>query len=228
MTHFTDTTIIEMRIVKAKPEFIWHLLHQVETLKTLYEKSGVKVLAIWMTQAGAIHELITLVQYESFAKRVQYKDMRMADKEWVNFDCVCAKYYTETEDFVCKTSVNLPKMETIKPRGKYLIQMYRSKGFLPFDSKKLFETSKELETIEGSNACKTVAILIPFMCKFQCIITIREWPEDSRVDAALNAHKDAVFDPKNWTNLYDVSKTIRSERCVLVRGIPFDKIPCAK
>jgi len=68
-THYTDTTLIEIRIVKAKPECKWHLLHQVENLKRLYEKSGVKVLALWMTEAGATHELITVVQHASWATR---------------------------------------------------------------------------------------------------------------------------------------------------------------
>jgi hypothetical protein len=228
MTHYTDTTLVEMRVVKAKPEFIWHLLHQAENLKKLYQKSGVKLLALWMTEAGATHELVTLTQFDSCAARAQYKDLRMTDPEWIKFDCLIAKYFTEVEDFVCKCSINMPTMKTINPKGKYLVQMLRYKGFLPFDSKKLFEATKELEMAEGANACPTIGILIPVMSKKHCLIVIREWPADNKADAALNAYMDVVLDSKNWAHMYDASKHIERERSVLVRGIPFDKLPCAQ
>jgi len=227
MTHYTDTTLVEMRVVKAKPEFIWHLLNQAETLKKLYEKSGVKVLALWMTQAGAAHELVTLTQFASFAKRAQYQDIRTTDPEWIKFDCLIAKYFTEVEDYVCKCSINMPTMKTIKPNGKYLVQMLKYKGFLPFDSKKLFEASKELEMLEGENACPTVGILMPVMTTNHCIIVIREFPEDNRADAAITAYMDCALDGKNWAHNYDTSKHVAPERTVLVRGIPFDKLPTA-
>jgi len=222
--HFTDTMLIEMRIVKAKPECIWHLLTQAETLKKLYEKAGVKVLALWMTTAGATHEFITLTQHTSCTTRAQYKDFRMTDCEWVQFDCTIAKYFTEVEDFVCKTSVNCPTFKTINPTGKYMIQTLRYKGFLPFDSKKLVEITTEIEKLEGENTCKTVGILIPMMSKHQCIIVIKEFPTDNRADAAVSAYLDVVLNPENWMHLHEFAKHIARERTVLVRGIPFDKV----
>jgi hypothetical protein len=224
MTHTHDTTLIEMRVVKAKPECIWHMLHQAENLKRLYEKSGVKVLALWMAQAGASHELITLVQHTSCASRAQYKDFRMTDTEWVKFDITMAKYFTEVEDYVCKTSVNFPTMRTINPTRKYLIQTLRYKGFLPFDSKKMYEASCELEKCEGENACTAVAMLIPMMSKNHNMIVIREWPEDSKADMCMNAYRDAVLDSKNWMHMHDASMHVARERSVLVRAIPFDKV----
>jgi len=227
MTHYTDTTLIEMRIVKAKPEFIWHLLNEAQNLKKLYEKSGVKVLALWMPQSGATHELITLVEFASCAKRAQYKELRMTDPEWVKFDCLIAKYFYSVEDFVCKTSVNMPTMRNINPTGKYLVQMIRYKGFLPFDSKKLFEESKEFERIQGENACPMVGMLIPVMGKRHCIIVIREFPTaDNKADAVFTSYLDAVLDSNNWPRMYETSKHIAREENVLVRGIPFDKLPC--
>jgi hypothetical protein len=219
-----DTTLVEMKVVKAKPECIWHLLHQAENLKRLYEKSGVKVLALWMAQAGATHELVTLVQFPSAAARAQYKDFRMTDTEWVKFDILIATYFTEVEDFLCKTSVNFPTLKTINPTRKYLVQTLRYKGFLPFDSKKLVEASFELEKCEGENATHMVGVLIPQMSKHQCIIVIREWPEDSRADGALTAHLDAVLDSKNWMHMHETAQHVARERSVLVRGIPFDKV----
>jgi hypothetical protein len=225
-THTTDTVLIEMRIVKAKPESKWHMLHQAENLKRLYEKSGVKVLALWMTQAGATHELITLVQHASFAARTQYKEFRMTDTEWVKFDITLSKFITEVEDFVCKTSVNMPTLKTITPTGKYLIQMIKTKGFLPFDSKKLYEASREMERVEGENACHAIGILVPIMSTTQCLIVIREFPEDTKADAALNAYRDAHLDSKNWGLMHDAAQHYARERNVLVRGIPFDKVEC--
>lgn len=222
MTH--DTTLIEMRVVKAKPECIWHLLHQAENLKRLYEKSGVKVLAIWMTQAGATHEMITLVQHTSCASRAQYKDFRMTDTEWVKFDITIAKFFTEVEDYLCKTSVNFPTMRTINPMRKYLVQMLRYKGFLPFDSKKMYEASCELEKLEGENACTAVGMLIPMMCKNHCMIIIREWPEDSKADMCMNAYRDCVLDSKNWMHMHDTAMHVARERSVLVRPIPMEKV----
>jgi len=213
-----------MRVVKAKPECIWHMLHQAENLKRLYEKSGVKVLAIWMTQAGATHEMITLVMHASCSSRAQYKDFRMTDPEWVKFDITIAKFFTEVEDYVCKTSVNMPTMRTINPTKKYLVQMLNYKGFLPFDSKKMFEASKELEMCEGENSCTAVGILVPMMAKKHCLIVIREWPEDTKADAAMNAYRDAVLDSKNWAHMHETSQHVARERSVLVRSIPFDKV----
>jgi len=223
-THHTDTTLIEMRIVKAKPEYIWHLLTQAETLKKLYERSGVKVLALWMTQAGASHEFITLTQHTSCATRAQHKDFRMTDPEWVQFDCTIAKYFTEVEDYICKNSVNFPTLKTINPTGKYLIQMLRYKGFLPFDSKKLAETTIEMERLEGDNGVKTIGILVPLMSKHQCLIVIREWPTDNKADAAVNAYLDVVLDSNNWMHLHEAAQHVTRERSVLVRGIPYDKV----
>jgi hypothetical protein len=223
-THHTDTTLIEMRVVKAKPECIWHLLHQAENLRRLYEKSGVKVLALWMTQAGATHEMVTLVQHASCASRAQYKDFRMTDCEWVKFDITIAKFYTEIEDYLCKTSVNMPTLRTINPTRKYLVQMLRYKGFLPFDSKKLFEASIELEKAEGENCCTAIGILVPMMSKHQCLIVIREWPEDSKADAALNCYRDAILDSKNWAHMHETAQHVARERNVLVRAIPTDKV----
>jgi hypothetical protein len=223
--HTTDTTLIEMRIVNAKPECKWHLLHQAENLKRLYEKSGVKVMALWMTQAGATHELITMVQHASFASRCQYKEFRMTDPEWVKFDITIAKFFTEVEDYLCKTSINMPTMKkTFTPNGKYLIQMIRTKGFLPFDSKKLFEASCEMERCEGENACPAMTILVPIMTTKQCLIVIREFPEDTKADAALNAYRDAHLDSKNWGLMHDASMHYTRERNVLVRGIPMDRV----
>jgi len=222
MTH--DTTLIEMRVVKAKPECIWHLLHQAENLKRLYEKSGVKVLAIWMTQAGATHEMITLVQHTSCASRAQYKDFRMTDTEWVKFDITIAKFFTEVEDYLCKTSVNFPTLRTINPTRKYLVQMLRYKGFLPFDSKKLVEATVELEKCEGENSTHMVGVLVPMMSKHQCLIVIKEWPEDSKADGCLTAYLDAVLDSKNWMHMHETAQHVARERSVLVRGIPFDKV----
>jgi len=219
-----DTTLIEMRVVKAKPEYIWHLLNQAETLKKLYERTGVKVLALWMTQAGATHEFITLVEFTSAAQRAQYKDFRMTDPEFVKFDITIAKYYYEIEDYICKTSVNFPTLKTINPTGKYLVQMLKYKGFLPFDSKKLAEATIELERAEGENSCPAVGILVPMMSKHQCLIVIREWPTDSKADSALNSYRDALLDSKNWPHMYDTSKHVARERSVLVRNIPFDKV----
>jgi hypothetical protein len=223
-THYTDTMLIEMRIVKAKPESKWHLLHQAENLKRLYEKSGVKVLALWMTEAGATHELITLVQHASWATRAQYKEFRMTDTEWVKFDITIAKFFTEVEDYICKTSVNMPTFKTITPNKKYLVQMIRYKGFLPFDSKKLFDTSIEMERTEGTNTCHAVGLLVPVMSTNQRLIVIREWPEDTKADEVMNHHRDAVLDSKNWAHLHDTSKHVARERNVLVRSIPFDKV----
>jgi hypothetical protein len=223
-THLTDTTLIEMRIVHAKPECIWHMLHQAENLKRMYEKSGVKVLALWMTTAGATHEMITLVQHASCASRAQYKDFRMTDPEWVKFDITMAKFFTEVEDFVCKMSVNMPTLKTITPTKKYLIQMLRYKGFLPFDSKKLFEAIKERECIEGENSCHAIGILVPMMSKHQCLIVIREYAEDNQADAHMNAYRDFVHDSKNWAHSYDTAQHVVRERNVLVRSIPFDKV----
>jgi len=223
-THVTDTTLIEMRVVKAKPEFIWHCLHQAENLKRLYEKSGVKVLATWMTQAGATHELITLTQFTSCAARAQYKDFRMTDPEWVKFDITMHKFIFEVEDYVCKTSINMPTLRTITPTKKYMIQMLRYKGFLPFDSKKMFETDMELSRLEGENALTTVGILIPIMSTKHYMIVIREFPEDSKADACLNAYRDVVLDAKNWAHLHDAAQHIARERSVLVKSIPFDKV----
>jgi len=224
-THNThDTTLVELRVVKAKPEYIWHLLHQAENLKRLYEKSGVKVLALWMTQAGATHELLTLVQFPSAASRAQYKDFRMTDTEWVKFDITIAKYFNEVEDYVCKTSVNFPTLKTINPTGKYLVQTLRYKGFLPFDSKKLVEASLELEKLEGENTTRTIGVLVPILSKHQTLIVIREWPEDNRADDALNAYRDAVLDSKNWMHMHETAQHVARERSVLVRGIPFDKV----
>jgi hypothetical protein len=222
MTH--DTTLVEMRIVKAKPECIWHLLHQAENLKRLYEKSGVKVIALWMTQAGATHEMITLVQHNSFAARTQYKEFRMTDPEWVKFDITLHKFVTEVDNFVCKTSVNFPTMRTFNPTRKYVIQMLKYKGFLPFDSKKVYEASCELEKLEGDNACTTVAMLIPMMSKKHCMIVIREFPEDSKADAHLNAYRDVVLDSKNWMHMHDTAMHVARDECILVRTIPFDKV----
>jgi hypothetical protein len=224
MNTHTDTTIIEMRVVKAKPECIWHLLTQAENLRKLYEKTGVKVLALWMTQAGATHEMVTLVQFTSCAARAQYKDTRMTCPEWVAFDCTIAKYYIEIEDYLCKTSVNFPTLKTINPTGKYLVQMLRYKGFLPFDSKKLCEATIELERAEGENACPAIGILVPMMSKHQCLIVIREWPTDNKGDAALNAYRDAILDSKNWAHMLETSTHVARERSVLVRGIPFDTV----
>lgn len=223
-THFTDTTLVELRIVKAKAECRWHLFHQAENLKRMYEKSGVKVLAIWMTHAGACHELVTLVQHVSFAARAQYKEFRMTDTEWVKFDITMAKFFTEVEDFLCKTSINMPTMKTITPTGKYMIQMVRNKGFLPFDSKKYFEASRMMEQVEGDNACHMIGMLIPVMCTMNCMIVIREFPEDTKGDACLNAYKDAHLDAKNWPMMHDASMHYTRERNVLVRSIPFDKV----
>jgi len=223
-THFTDTTLVEMRIVKAKPECIWHLLHQAENLRRLYEKSGVKVLAIWMTTAGATHEMITLVQHASCASRAQYKDFRMTDTEWVKFDITLAKFFTEVEDYVCKTSVNMPTLPVIDPKKKYLIQMIRNKGFLPFDSKKLYDAIKERETVEGENACHAVTILVPMMSKHQCLIVLREYPEDNRADTHLNAYRDFVHDAKNWAHSHDTAQHVARERNVLVRPIPTERV----
>jgi len=223
--HFTDTTLIELTIVKAKPECIWHLLTQAENLKKLVEKSGVKVLGLWMTTAGATHELVTLVQHTSCATRATYKDFRMTDPEWVQFDCTFAKYYTEVENFVCKTSVNFPTLKTINTTGKYLIQMNRYKGFLPFDSKKFTEMTLEMERTEGENSCPLVGVLIPMMSKYQCIICIREFPTDGgRADRAINSYLDFVMDSKNWMNLHDTAQHIVRERSFLVREIPFEKV----
>lgn len=219
-----DTTLVEMRVVKAKPECIWHLLHQAENLKRLYEKSGVKVIALWMTQAGAAHEMITLVQHTSCASRAQYKEFRMTDTEWVKFDVTIHKFITETEDYVCKTSVNFPTMRTINPTRKYVIEMLRYKGFLPFDSKKTFESNCELEKLEGENTCTTVAMLIPMMCPKHCVIMIREFPEDSKADAHLNAYRDVVLDSKNWMHLHDAAMHVARDKTILVRSIPFDKV----
>jgi len=220
----TDTVLIELRIVKAKPECKWHLLHQADNLRRLYEKSGVKVLALWMTSGGATHELITLVQHASFAARVQYKEFRMTDTEWVKFDITMAKFFTEVEDYLCKTSINMPTLKTITPTGKYLLQMIRHKGFLPFDFKKLFEASKEMERVEGENACHAIGMLVPVMSTKQYMIVIREFPEDNRADAALNAYKDAHLDSKNWPMMHDAAQHYSRERNVLVRSIPFDKV----
>jgi len=224
MTSHTDNTIIELRVVKAKPECIWHLLAKAEDLKKLYEKAGVKVLATWMTQSGATHELVTLVQFQSCEARAQYKDFRMTDTEFVKFDITIAKYYYEIEDYICKTSVNFPTIKTINPTGRYLVQMFRYKGFLPFDSKKVFEATIELEKAEGHNSCPAVGILIPVMSKHQCIIVIREFPSADRADAALNAYRDAILDSKNWPHMYETAQHVARERSVLVRGIPFDKV----
>jgi len=216
--------LIELKIVKAKPECIWHLLHQAENLKRLYEKSGVKVLALWMTTCGATHEMMTLVQHASCASRAQYKDFRMTDCEWVKFDITIAKFIMEVEDYVCKTSVNMPTLKTITPTKKYLIQMLRYKGFLPFDSKKLFEAIKERECVEGENACTCIGILVPMMSKHQCMIVIRECAEDNMADTHMNAFRDYVHDPKNWAHNYETSLHVVRERNVVVRTIPFDKV----
>jgi len=223
-THVTDTTLVEMRVVKAKPECIWHLLHQAENLKRLYEKSGVKVLATWMTQAGATHELITLTMHTSFASRMQYLEFRTTDAEWVKFDITMAKFFFEVEDYICKTSINMPTMRTITPTKKYMIQMLRYKGFLPFDSKKMYESNMELEKMEGDNACKVVGILIPVMSTMHCMIVIREFPEDSKCDTALNAYFDVVMDSKNWAHMHEAAMHIARERSVLVRSIPYEKV----
>jgi hypothetical protein len=215
-----DTTLIEMRVVKAKPECIWHLLNSAETLKKLYEKCGVKVLALWMTQAGATHEFITLTQYTSCAARAQYKDIRMTDPEFVQFDCTIARYFTEVEDYVCKTSVNFPTLKTITPTGKYLVQMLKTKTFLPFDSKKLVEATMELQRLEGDNGTPTVGVLVPMMTKHSCLIVISEWPTDSKADACMNTHRDVILDSKNWMHMYETAKHVSRERAVLVRGIP--------
>jgi len=221
-TNIHDTTLVELRVVKAKPECIWHLLAQAENLKKLYEKCGVKVLALWMTQAGATHEFITLTQYESCAARAQYKDFRMTDPEFVQFDCTIARYFTEVEDYVCKTSVNFPKLKTITPTGKYLIQMLRTKTFLPFDSKKLVEATVELERLEGQNAMPMTGLLVPMMTKHTCLIVIREWPTDNQADACLNKYRDVVLDSKNWMHMHETAQHVATERSVLVRGIPTD------
>jgi len=223
-TRFTDTTLIEMRIVKAKPEFIWHLLNQAENLKKLYERSGVKVLALWMTTAGSTHELITLTQHTSCVSRAQYQDFRVTDPEWVQFDITIAKYFYEVENFVCKNSVNFPTLKTIEPTKKYLIQMIRYKGFLPFDSKKLVESTIEIERLEGENAIKTIGILVPMMSKYQCLIVIREWPTDNRADDAVKAYLDVVLDSNNWMHLHEAAQHVARERSILVREIPFEKV----
>jgi hypothetical protein len=215
-----DNTIIEMRVVKAKPECIWHLLNQADKLRRLYEKSGVKVLALWMTQAGATHELVTLVSHASCASRAAYKDHRMEDPEWLRFDIRIAKYYREIEDYLCKTSVHMPTLKAIDPARKYLVQMLHYKTFLPFDSKKLFEATKELEKAEGENACTAIGILVPIMSKHQCLIVIREWPHRDSADKALNAYRDAILDPHNWAHMLDTSTHLARERSVLVRGLP--------
>jgi len=224
-TFSNDTTLIELRIVKAKPEFKWHLLAQADNLKKLYERSNVKVLALWKSEAGSTHEMMTLVQFKSFAERVQYKDFRMTDPEWVQFDCRIAKYFTEVEDYVCKTSVNFPTMKTITPTGRYMIEQIRYKGFLPFDSKKLVDTTIEMErTLGGSEGVTTVGILVPIFSKRQTIIVIRECPTDNRTDQLLNTLRDVVMDSKNWATLHDVAQHVARERNVMVRGIPFDKV----
>jgi len=220
-----DTTLIEMRVVKAKPEFIWHLLAQAENLKKLYTRANVKVLAMWTAEAGCTHEFITLVQFTSFAERATYKDFRMTDAEWVQFDCRIAKFFTEVEDFICKTSVNFPTFKTINPTGKYLIETIRYKGFLPFDSKKLAEATIELERGQGGETgITTIGILVPILSKRQSILVIREFPTDNKADQVLNMCRDVVLDSKNWANLHDVAQHVARERVTLVRGIPFDKV----
>lgn len=218
----TDTTLIELRITKVKPEFIWHLLAQAENLKKLYERSNVKVLAMWKTDAGCTHEMYTLLQHKSFAERAQYRDMRMTDPEWVQFDCKIAKFYTEIEDYVCKTSVNFPTLKTINTTGKYMIEHIRPKGFVPFDSKKLCETIVELE--KETREMTTVGVLIPVLSKLQTFIVIREFPTDNRMDEVLNKCRDMVLDSRNWATLHDVAQHVVRERNVLVRSIPFDKV----
>jgi len=148
----------------------------------------------------------------------------MTDIEWVKFDITIAKYFICVEDFICKTSVNMPTLKTITPNRKYLLQMIKYKGFLPFDSKKLYETCIEMELKEGTNTCHTVGLLVPIMSTTQRLIVIREWPEDTKADEVMNLHRDVILDSKNWAHLHEASKHVARERNVLVRSIPFDKV----
>jgi len=224
-----ETCPIGMRFVKCKPEYIWHLLSQTENLRRLYKKTPCKVLAIWMTEAGSNYELITLVQFASFADLEQHKEIRMTDPEWVKFDCMCAKFYISIEDRLCKCSVTFPKMMTIDPTKRYLIEMFRCNGFIPMCTEKLREINYTLGPKEFERECKTIGVLIPIMSKNPCIIVIREHPSDNTTMCTLNHYRDMLpitesTDKTTGTfSMIDTANLISCERTILVRGIPLEK-----
>jgi len=218
-----DNTLIELSIVHIKPKYFFHFLSHVETVKKLYEKSGVKILATWMSEAGAVGQLFMVAQHASYAARDKFMEEHITDPEWLKQSNHTLKFIYFAENLVCKANPHVP-MKSFDPKKKYLVQMLHQKDFPVFSSKKIWETTVEAEKAIGPHAAKAVAMLHPMLTSHSCLIMIRELP-DNHLDEALNSYIDTILDPKNWAHMYDIHKHVARERNVLVATPPFDKLP---
>jgi len=218
-----DTTLIELNIIHVKPKYIFHMMSHTQEALKLLQKFGVKVLATWMSEAGATSQLYMMVSYASYAAREKFMLEHMIDPEWVKYHTKVMKFIYESEQFICKANPHVP-MKTIDPKKKYLVQMLKYHDFPPFSNTKIWESTVEAEKVIGPHAARAVAMLHPMLTSHSWLIMIRELP-DEHIDESLNAYVDAIKDPKNWAHMYDISRHVSRERNVLVRTPPFDKLP---
>jgi len=223
MTTTHDTTLIELNIVHVKPRYFFHMMSHVQTITKLYEKAGIKILATWMSEAGATGQMFYITEHKSYASRSKFMDDHMTDPEWIKVTQHTLKFVYYAENFICKANPHIP-MKAFSPSKKYLVQMLHQKGFPVFSSTKVWESTQAAEKVIGQHAAHAVAMLHPILNSHQCLIMIRELP-DNHVDEALNAYVDAILDPKNWAHMYDTYQHVGRERNVLVRTPPFDKMP---
>jgi len=221
--HTHDTTLIEVNIIHVKPKYIFHLLSHVQEVKKLYEKHGVKVLATWMSEAGAAGQMYFVTKHASYAARSKFFDDHLSDPEWLTMSKHTMKFMYYSENFICKPNPHVP-MKEFSTSKKYLVQMLHQKDFPVFSTTKIWEASAAAEKAIGSHAAHAVAMLHPMLNSHNCLIMIRELP-DNNVDESLNAHVDAILDPHHWAHMYDTFRHVSRERNVLVRTPPFDKLP---
>jgi hypothetical protein len=218
-----DTTLIELTILHIKPKYVFNFLGHVQQAKKMYEKSGIKILATWMSEAGATCQMYILMQHASYSARSKFMDDHLADPEWLNFHKHTSKFVQYAENFVCKANPHVP-MKELSTTKKYLIQMLHQKDFPVFSSTKIWESTVAAEKAIGPHAAHAVAMLHPLLNSHNCLIMIRELP-DNHTDESLNSYVDAILDPHNWAHMYDIHKHVERERNILVRTPPFDKLP---
>jgi len=98
------------------------------------------------------------------------------------------------------------------------------KNFPPFSVQRILEASHNAEKAIGAHAAHAVALLHPMLNAHQCLIMIRELP-DNNIDESLNAHVDAILDHHHWAHMYDTHHHVHREKNILVRTPPFATLP---
>jgi len=103
-----DTQLIEINVVAVKPKYILHFMAHVQEMNKLHEKYGVKILATWISEAGAVHKVFIVSHHASYATRSKFHDEHLTDPEWLKLHKHMSKFITEIHNYVCKPNPHLP------------------------------------------------------------------------------------------------------------------------